>query len=248
MKRSNQTFYEDIHNKYWKSSTDDKEIGSIFSDRICKSKKLISAENPRRILNLGFESIEVASYIISNMDIEEYILVDIDENRCKIPKELIELGYKSINMDISTEKLPFEDNHFDLVYAGEIIEHLWNPDFAIREIYRVTKEGGTDIITTPNLASWYNRLLLLTGLTPINVELSSEAIVGRRFKFLGNGSPPVGHIRVFTKQALLELCGKQGIVKFSLQGYKRGDVRMDGLFSKLPSLASGFILKITKSH
>ncbi len=55
--------------------------------------------------------------------------------------------------------LPFEDNYFDVIYAAELIEHLYNPDFFLEECYRVLRPGGTVIISTPNLQAWYNRVL-----------------------------------------------------------------------------------------
>jgi ubiquinone/menaquinone biosynthesis C-methylase UbiE len=51
--------------------------------------------------------------------------------------------------------LPFEDRSFDVVYAGEIIEHVGDPAAALREWGRVLKPGGIFILTTPNR----NRLL-----------------------------------------------------------------------------------------
>lgn len=51
--------------------------------------------------------------------------------------------------------LPFEDASFDVVYAGEIIEHVGDPAAALREWGRVLAQGGTLILTTPNR----NRLL-----------------------------------------------------------------------------------------
>jgi ubiquinone/menaquinone biosynthesis C-methylase UbiE len=47
-------------------------------------------------------------------------------------------------------ELPFEDTSFDVVYAGEIIEHVGDPTGALREWRRVLKPGGIFILTTPN--------------------------------------------------------------------------------------------------
>jgi len=47
--------------------------------------------------------------------------------------------------------LPFPDNTFDRQTATCILEHVDNPPAMIREMYRVCKEGGTAMISTPNI-------------------------------------------------------------------------------------------------
>ncbi len=46
-------------------------------------------------------------------------------------------------------KLPFEDNTFDCIVAAEIIEHVVDPHKFIAELFRVVKQGGSLIISTP---------------------------------------------------------------------------------------------------
>ncbi len=50
----------------------------------------------------------------------------------------------------SVTELPFKDNSFDIVISTEVIEHTTSAKKAIAELCRVTKPGGTLIITTPN--------------------------------------------------------------------------------------------------
>ena len=45
---------------------------------------------------------------------------------------------------------PFLEESFDGVFSGEILEHLPEPEAALREWSRVEKKGGTLIVTTPN--------------------------------------------------------------------------------------------------
>jgi ubiquinone/menaquinone biosynthesis C-methylase UbiE len=45
--------------------------------------------------------------------------------------------------------LPFEDNYFDYVVAGEIIEHIETPPAFIKEAMRVLKSGGVFSLSTP---------------------------------------------------------------------------------------------------
>lgn len=45
--------------------------------------------------------------------------------------------------------LPFKDNSFDILIACAVIEHLSDVTFFMKESYRILKEGGALIITTP---------------------------------------------------------------------------------------------------
>lgn len=53
------------------------------------------------------------------------------------------------------------ENAFDTVVAAEVIEHLENPRFMLREIFRILRPGGTAIVTTPNNESWRSVISLL---------------------------------------------------------------------------------------
>jgi SAM-dependent methyltransferase len=57
--------------------------------------------------------------------------------------------------------LPGRDDSFDVVVAPEVIEHLENPRFMIREIFRILRPGGSAIVTTPNNESWRSLIALL---------------------------------------------------------------------------------------
>jgi SAM-dependent methyltransferase len=56
------------------------------------------------------------------------------------------------------QRLPFADQSFDMVYAGEVIEHILDGDVALNEWARVLKPGGILIISTPNRRRLLNRL------------------------------------------------------------------------------------------
>jgi len=60
--------------------------------------------------------------------------------------------------------LPFADATMDLIYSMGTIEHFHDWDVAMREIYRVTKPGGTAIIGVPNRLDPFLRPLLVLGL------------------------------------------------------------------------------------
>lgn len=78
------------------------------------------------------------------------------------------LGNKFIKTNIQTEKYPFPDNHFDIVFSKSVIEHLREPDFLFDEVYRVLKPGGTFICLTPSWKHLYKEQFYLdhTHVTP----------------------------------------------------------------------------------
>ena len=60
------------------------------------------------------------------------------------------------------EKMPFEDNFFNVIVLAWVLEHLSDPSKAFGEIYRVLKPGGSVIFITPNTYNynvWIIRLI-----------------------------------------------------------------------------------------
>lgn len=113
-------------------------------------------------------------------------------------------GCNAIISDIDTEHLPYENESFDLIHVGDVIEHLYNPDNLLKEIYRLLSKDGICIITTPNLAALANRVALLLGYQPFPSGTSLEHDTGKLF--VSNALLMGGHIRVFTYRAICQLC------------------------------------------
>lgn len=127
------------------------------------------------------------------------------------------------------EKFPFPiaKESVDVVFAGEVLEHVFRTEEFLEELRRVTVPGGHMVLTTPNLACWINRLCLLAGWQPFFSEVGVRPGV--------SGNPlrrkelqPAGHIRLFTAKALEELLEQCGWEVVKLRGaplLSRGAVR-----------------------
>ena len=84
----------------------------------------------------------------------------------------------------------------------EVIEHLYNSDLVLSEIYRVLKKGdnGILILSTPNLSSWISRLALFMGYQPF----SHDVLFVKGFGRLAYKDQTNGHIKSFTLRAMIE--------------------------------------------
>lgn len=53
------------------------------------------------------------------------------------------------------EAIPYPDDHFDVVYSTNVLEHVNAPPKVLAEIVRVLKPGGYAQIVVPNYGSWW---------------------------------------------------------------------------------------------
>lgn len=235
---STQTFYEELH-RHWFPTTS--QISVPY--RMKRSWGILLELKPTRLLDVGFEDVRLTYRMQQLLHVREITLTDIDSGRVADARAA---GFEAFECDVSQSPLPFPDRTFDVVYMSEVLEHLVDPDHAIQELSRVLMPGGKLVITTPNLASWYNRILLLIGLLPVNAETGTRMVTGRKFKVLGQGSHPVGHLRLFTCQALRELLTSHGLEVERLEGYSDDRIPFDTVFRWFPTLSSGMI--VVASH
>ncbi len=70
----------------------------------------------------------------------------------------------------ANQRLPFGDAEFDLIWCSEVIEHLREPEFALSELRRITRPGGSLVLTTPNSYALLFRFIALFGLTPQRIQ------------------------------------------------------------------------------
>ncbi|MFP6594673.1 MAG: class I SAM-dependent methyltransferase, partial [Dehalococcoidia bacterium] len=70
--------------------------------------------------------------------------IDLDSARIETAsRDIREAGVDNISYQVAdVTNLPFEDDHFDAVFANGLIEHLSDPGVGINELLRVLKPGG----------------------------------------------------------------------------------------------------------
>ncbi|MBS7614450.1 methyltransferase domain-containing protein [Candidatus Bathyarchaeota archaeon] len=216
----------------------------VDSDRSRKAIKILKdiianiSDRDIKFLEIGCGTGEFLERIAS---LDERLKVwGVDISKLAISK-VKQKGFEGFALDISRQKTPFPDNFFDIIYAGDVVEHLFDPDFMIKEAKRVLKDGGLIILSTPNLSSYYNRVMLLFGFQPFFSEVSTEKVFGRP------GEKIVGHIRLYTLKSLKEFLSYYGLEIVKVEGvcfHAFGSLLRlaDKFFSHFPSLSSIIIV------
>ncbi len=142
--------------------------------------------------------------------------------------------------------LPIRSESVDVVVMSEVIEHLVDTDSAVEEACRVLKPGGSLLLSTPNLAAWYNRGLLALGIQPVFSEVSLRSVFGRP------GRQVAGHLHMFTRRALVDFLAAYGLDCVRVSGATYHDVPaglrpLDRLFCHWPSAASILLVRARKA-
>jgi len=109
-------------------------------------------------------------------------ILDIGCGSGKITKKIKALGCNVIGLDFSNEAVKKakeigidakicnldegiceNEKKFDVVWAGDIIEHVFDPIGLLQESYRVLKENGNILITIPSDVGLISRIKILFG-------------------------------------------------------------------------------------
>jgi SAM-dependent methyltransferase len=119
----------------------------------------------------------------------------------------------------------FPDESFDCVFGYSVLEHLLNPCAYLRESFRCLRPGGTLIILTPNISTFFTVALLLIGKMPSSgPHPDSDALLQQEETFRVHGddrehdpeadTPLHRHLVVFSYRVLksyLQLLGLEQI-------------------------------------
>jgi len=112
----------------------------------------------KRVLDLGCRDGSLTRYYVEGNIV---VGVDIDQQALSLAHEW--LGIATLWLDLNRSSLPFGDGSFDVVVAGEVLEHLIDPAFVVGEAHRVLVPGGMLIGSVPNSFHWRARLAFLAG-------------------------------------------------------------------------------------
>jgi len=151
---------EQLSDRYAEHNRLERGAGFVFAgpERVELFRRYVGGPG-RKVLDLGCrDGALTRAYAGGN----EVVGVDADRDALT---EAEKLGIETRWADLD-EPLPFDEASFDVVVAGELLEHLRDPHRVVADVRRVLRPGGTFVASVPNAYRLKNRLRFLLGRKP----------------------------------------------------------------------------------
>lgn len=187
-------------------------------------------------------ALEKRFHALTGVDISETALNKVAEAWRDMSRENGAPADKLSLITPISDTLPMvADRSMDVVLSLDTIEHVLDPYVVIDELYRITKPGGTFIISVPNYGYIKYVVQLLLGRQPVT----------------GGGEPVENwrtagwdgyHIHTFTRQgldALLRDCGWRPVL-WTGYGDRGKSLGLDFLRRKFPAVWSGALTVVSR--
>ncbi len=166
------------------------------ADRLQSSSRGAHREQPLRVLDVGCGEAQLTAAIAR----AGFAVVGIDVAEEPLRRaRALQVGI-DVRLVSAEGTLPFEDASFDVVWAGETIEHVTDTAGWLSELRRVLRSGGSLLLSTPA----HSRLAVL-GL----------ALSGARFD--RHFDPRSDHVRFYSRRTLAQLLADFGFEQVELR-------------------------------
>lgn len=109
------------------------------------------------------------------------------------------------DLDVPGWERALGDDRFDVVLATDVLEHLRDPLACLRAALPLLREGGSFVLSLPNVAHGSVRLSLLAG----------------EFRYTELGLLDRTHVRFFTRSSVEELCEAAGMAIVEMHRIER---------------------------
>ncbi|MCI1931209.1 MAG: methyltransferase domain-containing protein [Clostridia bacterium] len=152
-KNLSKEYFNSIAENY-DNSHDGKFVNCMYKELV---ERAITLKNkPHTILDLGCGNGNVIAMISQKTDADLYG-IDLSEKMIKEAKKRLDKAKLCVG---NAEKLPYDDNKFDVVICNASFHHYPKPEIVLQEVKRVLKKDGTFILGDPTSpVNWYLKFL-----------------------------------------------------------------------------------------
>lgn len=153
----------------------------------------------KRVLELGAAAGHVTRSLVANGC--RVVAIEVDAGSATFLHEVTERVIVGDLSDPAVVAAAIDDERFDVMLGGDVLEHLSDPLRVIRACRAALKPGGYVVLSVPNIAHADVKLQLLAG----------------RFRYRETGLLDRTHLHFFTLESIQELVHDAGLVVVDLQ-------------------------------
>ena len=219
------------------------EAGTLNQTNI---RRMLSLDENAHFLDLGCDDGTLTIEMAKEIGAQDISGVEIVDSRISLAENK---GVKVKKFDLNRE-FEFENNSIDVIHANQVIEHLYDSDNFISEMYRVLKVGGYAVISTENASSWCNIFASIMGWQIFSLTnfSSKKQGIGNPLSLHGGNALELeswNHVRIYNIRGLKEYFEAFGFVVDKIKG--AGYFPLPAFFGNLDKIHSHFItFKIRK--
>lgn len=175
-----------------------------YQNVLCKNSFIIKTEEqPLHVLEIGCGCGAVLAYIKSLHPNAEVYGVELISEVAKIA---VHFG-NVLCGDVEQMDYPWEEEFFDYIIMGDVLEHLSNPELVLRKLRKHLRTGGHILISMPNVKH-YSVLLPL--------------ICQDIFPYSDSGILDRTHVKMYTGTEIKNLIWKSGYEIEAMGGHLYG--------------------------
>ncbi|GMU93003.1 MAG: hypothetical protein AMXMBFR4_20610 [Candidatus Hydrogenedentota bacterium] len=113
----------------------------------------------QRILDVGCGGGEFG-LALKRRGAREVVGIEIVERAYEFARQVLD---RAILGNLEQMELPFDDEYFDCIVCGDVLEHLVDPTAALRKLARVLARDGVIVMSIPNVRFWQTVLMHANG-------------------------------------------------------------------------------------
>jgi SAM-dependent methyltransferase len=160
-----------------------------------------------------------------------------------------EKGVKVARLDLNQPLKDLPSNHYDVVHANQVIEHVSSVDLFVSEVFRLLRPGGHAVVSTENGSSWHNvfaaamgwQIFSLSNVSALRAGLGNPCAIQR------GGDPFTGtwtHKTIFNYRGLIEMFETHGFENVRIAG--AGYFPLPAMLGRIDKRHSAFITVLAR--